>query len=1077
MYLTTIGEIPMPLIKLNSSLEYHLVSFDEDGIERFEPDGQRQSETIARLLRDPTAAYTHVLLMSHGWKGDLPAARAQYDAWVGIAAAARPDAGAPDRSVRPFKPLVIGLHWPSLPWGDETNAPQVQPVLGPNDTEADAWARRLGVTTPAGRAALGSILTATTRNIATASLPTDLRAAYMTLATEVGLGVGTGDSAPGHDHPPFDPNAILKDARTLGLLPDGEVSGSLLLGGPAWSPKAVRDALLMPLRQLSFWKMKDRARQFGERGARELLTTIRAANSQVDIHLMGHSFGCIVVSAAVAGAPDDASPRIPVGSLFLVQGAMSLWSYADEIPSRSGSGYFRRIVAEKLVRGPIITTRSTRDTAVGKIYPLGAWAARQYVLGHDDLPLYGGVGAFGLQAVTAIDLPMGSADHAYSFKSGALYNLEASKVIRNGGGLSGAHSDIVHPEVAHVLWEAIRATPGAFEATPGTLEAAPATAPPRKKKPRGGLLGLSRTKRTASDEHPGPVQGHSFPGDQAAETRGGPESAPPRPTGSEAFQPTPADDTPPRWINAELDGRRADEPLVVSRWYTLKLAVDIAAKVQPGVVSTPLAALNFAVGQDNVGLVVQVDSADFETAPTTRTLILPRRGPSIEPVRFGISPLHDGPCVIKVTLHLDGNFLQQLTLTFQVGKEAQPELEIKTAGRPLSSVEHIRARDIGVSLTPFGGGFDCIAWGSVSGRATLVFNQTFLANAVDQFREELTKVVTFADASGDPVFQTGIDIPADAKDFALKTLARAGALLFNNMFYGPDAGLDSHAIGDFLARKLRADGQPLTLQVVTRGTPIPWACLYIGDASSGATLSWDNFVGMKHIVEQIPMQPGLIDANCDMPSDQPKLSISLNVNAGIDAAMNLPLVGDQMAYWKAAAAKRRISVRSRSTVAELVAALKDSEASEQVIYFYCHAQAVRPDQPGGLDAASLTLDSSITLGNLKLEAPTKRVLSSGPLVFINACESADLSPAFYDGFVPYFMSKGARGVIGTESVTPALFAQHFASAFFDAFLEGQSVGDTFLTLRRRFLQDHGNPLGLLYAVHCDGDVRVLPAPV
>ena len=27
--------------------------------------------------------------------------------------------------------------------------------------------------------------------------------------------------------------------------------------------------------------------------------------------------------------------------------------------------------------------------------------------------------------------------------------------IRNGGGASGAHSDIAHPEVAHAYWEAI----------------------------------------------------------------------------------------------------------------------------------------------------------------------------------------------------------------------------------------------------------------------------------------------------------------------------------------------------------------------------------------------------------------------------------------------------------------------------------------------------------------------------------------------------------------------------------------------------------------------------------------------
>jgi hypothetical protein len=32
--------------------------------------------------------------------------------------------------------------------------------------------------------------------------------------------------------------------------------------------------------------------------------------------------------------------------------------------------------------------------------------------------------------------------------------VEASRVIKEGGGASGAHSDIAHPEVAHIFWEA-----------------------------------------------------------------------------------------------------------------------------------------------------------------------------------------------------------------------------------------------------------------------------------------------------------------------------------------------------------------------------------------------------------------------------------------------------------------------------------------------------------------------------------------------------------------------------------------------------------------------------------------------
>jgi hypothetical protein len=96
-------------------------------------------------------------------------------------------------------------------------------------------------------------------------------------------------------------------------------------------------------------------------------------------------------------------------------------------------------------------------------------------------------------------------------------------------------------------------------------------------------------------------------------------------------------------------------------------------------------------------------------------------------------------------------------------------------------------------------------------------------------------------------------------------------------------------------------------------------------------------------------------------------------------------------------------------------------------------------------------------------------------VFINACESAELSPLFYNGFVPYFMSKGARGVIGTECKTPALFAVEWANAFFDRFLDGAAIGETVLRLRQDFLREHGNPLGLIYAVHCDADTRVAPA--
>ena len=120
-------------------------------------------------------------------------------------------------------------------------------------------------------------------------------------------------------------------------------------------------------------------------------------------------------------------------------------------------------------------------------------------------------------------------------------------------------------------------------------------------------------------------------------------------------------------------------------------------------------------------------------------------------------------------------------------------------------------------------------------------------------------------------------------------------------------------------------------------------------------------------------------------------------------------------------------------------------------------------------------NDAATLADLNIDAPTTVQFARNPLVFINACESAELSPLFYNGFVPYFMAKGARGVIGTECKTPVLFAIEWANAFFDKFFDGAAVGETVLELRQDFLRRHGNPLGLIYAIHCDADTRIAPA--
>ena len=110
--------------------------------------------------------------------------------------------------------------------------------------------------------------------------------------------------------------------------------------------------------------MKSRARSFGESGANELLRKMQQAGSgrEARFHLMGHSFGCIVVTAMTAGSSEATMAANPVHSVMLVQGAMSLWAYAARIPQApEKAGAFNRLVKHNRVKGAIVAHRDIEN--------------------------------------------------------------------------------------------------------------------------------------------------------------------------------------------------------------------------------------------------------------------------------------------------------------------------------------------------------------------------------------------------------------------------------------------------------------------------------------------------------------------------------------------------------------------------------------------------------------------------------------------------------------------------------------------------------------------------------------------
>src|SRR4051812_2043550 len=98
----------------DTNIQYGLISFDTEGNERSEQSGPFSQALVEKLTED---SITNVFFFCHGWKGDIPAAKDQYNKWIKAFVESEDSKRAKDFFPN-FKPLYIGVHWPSQPWGD-----------------------------------------------------------------------------------------------------------------------------------------------------------------------------------------------------------------------------------------------------------------------------------------------------------------------------------------------------------------------------------------------------------------------------------------------------------------------------------------------------------------------------------------------------------------------------------------------------------------------------------------------------------------------------------------------------------------------------------------------------------------------------------------------------------------------------------------------------------------------------------------------------------------------------------------------------------------------------------------------
>jgi hypothetical protein len=164
---------------------------------------------------------------------------------------------------------------------------------------------------------------------------------------------------------------------------------------------------------------------------------------------VGHSFGGRLVTAA-ALALDGNTPAVTVS---LLQAAFSHNGLSEDFDAGK-PGFYRQVVSEKRVSGPIVITHTKNDTAVGIAYPLASRIAHQNASAFGDRnDPYGGMGRNGAQRTTEATgnaTLLAAVGHDYGFASGRIYNLLADDVIKD-------HGDVRGVQVAYAVLSATRA--------------------------------------------------------------------------------------------------------------------------------------------------------------------------------------------------------------------------------------------------------------------------------------------------------------------------------------------------------------------------------------------------------------------------------------------------------------------------------------------------------------------------------------------------------------------------------------------------------------------------------------------
>ncbi len=324
----------------------------------------------------------------------------------------------------------------------------------------------------------------------------------------------------------------------------------------------------------------------------------------------------------------------------------------------------------------------------------------------------------------------------------------------------------------------------------------------------------------------------------------------------------------------------------------------------------------------------------------------------------------------------------------------------------------------------------------------------------------------------------------------LDELVERGRDLWVKLFE-PDGSDALCHIGKFLRKYAVADQGTIQIVIESGASAFvfPWNLIYDGEYPPPAGASSDEllqgFWGMRYSIEQIFLNC-MDNSYPSKPSHVTPLSISFMLFE------KLPHAVEQTELMT----RFRNLGKDKILVSQPVTEPKDfldllKNCASHILYFYSKGFTRRREADIGYKRASTPdLETGapnpersficLSTGEIYLEdlnrSKSNYSLKNNPIVILNMCESAQITPTLSEGFIPFFLGRKATAVIGTECPMTADFAHPFADNLLISLLAGDNIGIALLKARRSFLKsgEFMAPLGLAYTLYGSASVGFQP---